>query len=711
MTPYSFAQAKPVWLKGRETEMNVTLILKAVLPRGEGFLLRLAAHTRYRVLVNGVFFADGPARAAHGFFRVSEYALSPAPDRDENVVCILTAGYNANSFALTDQPSFVCAEITGPDGVLFATGTERDFTAARDRCRVQKVQRYSFQRPFTESYVFTADYDRFFEDPAFSLPPCDVERTEEKTFIERAVPYCDYEKKDAVRLVGRGETHPGETDRRFTDRSYTEIGPLLKGFLPEELDCYVVGEAFRLHPALTEACDAPAGPLTLADGTFAVFDMGLDTTGMIRLCVRPAGETVLYAVFNELLPESGVPAPDRDSCANVVKWTLAGGRDYDLVSFEPYTYRYIQIVTVGAALDVGLVSQYRECYPAGLLVNAKSMPDPDLQAVYDAAVETFRQNATDIFMDCPSRERAGWLCDSFFTARSEYALTGQNPVERAFLENFLLPASFACLPAGMLPMCYPSDHNHGTYIPNWAMWYVLELEASRGRGDMTALIAAAKPRLYALADFLQTYENADGLLQKLENWVFVEWSKANDFTQDVNYPTNMLYARFLEALSALYDDPALREKAAALKRTIREKAFDGTWFTDNAVLTDGVPVNTGNHTETAQYYAFFSGVATPETYPALYETLLGDFGPGRDEGTVHPDVPISNAFIGNYLRLDMLYKTGRYRQLRNEIVAFFLPMARRTGTLWENMSPGASCNHGFASAVVHWLNDPRVANA
>ena len=51
--------------------------------------------------------------------------------------------------------------------------------------------------------------------------------------------------------------------------------------------------------------------------------------------------------------------------------------------------------------------------------------DPILRGVYDAGVETFRLNAVDVFMDCPSRERAGWLCDSFFTARVEHAPPGK----------------------------------------------------------------------------------------------------------------------------------------------------------------------------------------------------------------------------------------------------------------------------------------------
>ena len=42
-------------------------------------------------------------------------------------------------------------------------------------------------------------------------------------------------------------------------------------------------------------------------------------------------------------------------------------------------------------------------------------------------------------------------------------------MERQFLENFLLPESFEFLDKGMLPMCYPADHNDENYIPNWAI--------------------------------------------------------------------------------------------------------------------------------------------------------------------------------------------------------------------------------------------------
>ena len=159
----------------------------------------------------------------------------------------------------------------------------------------------------------------------------------------------------------------------------------------------------------------------------------------------------------------------------------------------------------------------------------------------------------------------------------------------------------------------------------------------------------------------------------------------------------MLYSKVLDTVAELYSDTALHEKAEKLRKVIREKSFDGEFFVDNEVFVDGVLTRTQNRTETCQYYAFFTGVATPETYPALWQTLLSEFGPERTKKGLHPDIHPSNAFIGNYLRLMLLDQNGLYTQLLDECKGYFLYMAERTGTLWEFISTEASCNHGFSS--------------
>ena len=65
--------------------------------------------------------------------------------------------------------------------------------------------------------------------------------------------------------------------------------------------------------------------------------------------------------------------------------------------------------------------------------------------------------------------------------------------------------------------------------------------------------------------------------------MFVEWSKANDFVQDINFPSNMLYSSALYAAGELFGDKELTEKAEKLKITVRERSFDGEFFRDNEV--------------------------------------------------------------------------------------------------------------------------------
>ena len=108
-------------------------------------------------------------------------------------------------------------------------------------------------------------------------------------------------------------------------------------------------------------------------------------------------------------------------------------------------------------------------------------------------------------------------------------------------------------------------------------------------------------------------------------------------------------------------------------------------------------MSTGNRSETCQYYAFFTGVATIEEYPELWNKLLTEFGPERIQKGLYPEIWPSNAFIGNFLRLELLLREGKYQQLLDECVGYFEYMADRTGTLWENQTDNASCNHGFTS--------------
>lgn len=700
-----FQKASPVWLAGMAKEKNVTAGLYAAVC-GEKATLKVATSGFFRVFVDGAFVHYGPARCAHGFFRVDEVEI--ALHAGVNHIALDAVCYGVNSFSNPLQEAFVLAELCVDGAVCAATGAQ-GFETYRLTERVQKVQRYSYQRPFAESYRLRADVHGWrVGEPGANAVKAVCERVADKQLMPRRLAAPHFPKTPLAQREATGTFRTGVKPEKYWDhRSLMQIGEphtgLTDGFQKEELEICLSDEACEMQTtSLTPAQQPYAGSVTLTPGEFEIDSLPCEKTGLIGATITCAQTGTLYLMIDETLRATGDVDPLSMGCVNITRLDMTEGT-VQVLLMEPVSFKYIKIACASGEFTVSDVHVREVICPQPVTAVCAS-DAPEMRKIFDAARETFLQNSFDIFMDCPSRERAGWLCDSFFTGRSEYFFTGASVVERNFLENFLLPDSFPVIDEGMLPMCYPSDHYNGQFIPNWAMWLVLELREYGERSGDTALVEAFRERILKLVKYFERYENADGLLEKLPSWVFVEWSRANQLVQDINFPSNMLYASMLDAVAALYGDAALSAKAAKLREVIRARSFNGQFFTDNEVYTDGTPVSSGEITETCQYYAFFTDTATPQSHPELWQTLLRDFGPDRAERGLWPDIWPANAFIGNYLRLDLLRRYKLFDQLQRESVGYFLYMAEKTGTLWENVTEHASCNHGFASYTAALLD-------
>ncbi len=689
--------------------MNVQFGLRAVFNSDSKGPARLvcACSGFYRAWLNGHYIGYGPARTARNYFRVDTWNLDEHLQTGLNLLAIETVGYNANSYALPAQSSFIIAEATSRSKVLASTnGKGIKFQGIALNERVQKVQRYSWQRHFIEAYHMNRDYDSWRSDLDFVARETELQTTKDQpVFLPRNAPLPAFDILRPQTIVSRGsvlEKSEMET-QPWRDRSLTDIGPHFKGFNIEDLELVVSDDLTKLKDAsslyINEKYET-SPDLCLNRGEWALLDFGTNQTGFVGIHIHCSQSTRFHVLFDEILKPDGKLDFLRLTSVNVLTWFLEPG-DYMIETIEPYTMRWIKILCLEGACKMSSVYM-RELACPDTNIALFQCSDPELEDIFEAGRETFRQNAVDILMDCPSRERAGWLCDSFFTGRVEKTLRGKNSIERDFLENFLLPEHFHPLPDGMLPMCYPADHPTGNFIPNWPLWLVLELEDYLNRGGDKCIVSAFQPKIMDLFRFLNAFVNEDGLLENLPGWVFIEWSKANDYTQDVNYPSNMLWAAALEAAGRLYGNDSLRRRASAVRHTVREQSFDGEWFVDNAVRDKtGRLKLTRNRTETCQYYAFYFGTADPSTYPLQWTRLLDSLGPQQKDtlDNLHP----SNMLVGNCLRLELLSRSGRTAQMRDEITKFFLTMAKTTGTLWENNDTSASCNHAFASHVVCWL--------
>jgi len=699
-----FRKANPIWAKDRETEMNIHLGFKTILdnPRGESVVIKLSAVTMYRLYINNNFISFGPARAAQGYNRVDVIDITKYCIEKRNIIAVEVVAQNSKSYNYCDQTGFFACEIEVGGNIIKYTDTNEDFSCGIVSERIRKVQRLSFQRAFCEAYRFEEGFDswRIFEN--HNLDTQLIIKTEPKCFISRYAPYQMYEKLYIDKVVGQGTLsfHKEIKNPNFL-KNFVYPEENYKRYNYEEFEVYITDETQKMRFSAQESTRDLCKWYKFPQNSYRIFDMGYNSTGMTVFDIIAKGDVTVYLLFDEIMVDADIDFL-RAGVSNVLRLEFKCG-SYHFMSFEPLGYKYVKLVVTGGACEIG---NYHLCEykhpPVDYRVNIPK-ENNKLWLIYNAAVETYRQNAVDIFMDCPSRERAGWLCDSFFTARVEKCLTEKGKIEYSFLENFSLPDSFQYIPKGMLPMCYPADHPNCQYIPNWAMWFVCELAEYKCQrnGDMD-LVNKLKPRVYALWDFFKGYENEYGLLENLEQWVFVEWSKANELVQDVNYPTNMLYALMLEGLYELYEDEAALQKSVILHEIIRNMSFNGEFFTDNALRKEGELNNTNMTTEVCQYYAFFCKTATPNLYPDLWNKLLKEFGPYR--GDMYPNVYPSNAFIGNYLRLEAMMQNGEYEAVLKNIEGYFYDMAVQTGTLWEHYDTRASCNHGFASHVIYWLD-------
>lgn len=144
-------------------------------------------------------------------------------------------------------------------------------------------------------------------------------------------------------------------------------------------------------------------------------------------------------------------------------------------------------------------------------------------------------------------------------------------------------------------------------------------------------------------------------------------------------------------------------RASAVRAKIRATAFRDGYFRDQALRNAAGQLEfVKDTTEVAQYFAFFTGVATKESHPALWRKMIDGFGPGKTSDGLFP----ANILPGFMLRMELLARDGQTDRLASEIKSYLLPMANLTGTIWEFAEGIDSHCHAFGSyACVYILRD------
>ena len=690
-----FKKAIPIWLKNKSKVVNFQAGFRFDFQckKENKYVLKISGASLYRIFLNGKFVSYGPARAAHGFFRCDTIKLSIKEGL--NRLAIEVAGYNCSDFYTLNTRSFICAEVKENESIIGFTGNNFKGISLEE-LRERKVFRYTFQRTFSEVWncdLSTPLYNWTLTDSLNYAEITKIDLTEE--FIEREMKTPDFNIINIDKPIERGILEKNDIEI-YNKISNTRTSCIMTGYY---IDMIKDKPGEEINGVYVARDNTDTDLHILSDCEYMYYSLKNNSSGFIKTDLKALTDCTVYVVFDEKLDEKGkIQYNHLHDGINVVKYNLKKADElYELETFECYTCKYIGIVVLNGEAEIKKVSMREYCYPDTDMITFKCSDDK-INEIYDAAVNTYRQNTIDVFMDCPQRERAGWLCDSYFTSQCEQYFTGNTTVERCFLNNYVQAKEFPAIDVGMIPMCYPAEHMDEQYIPQWAMWYIIELDSYLKRSnDMN--VERFKNLVYDLIKFFEKYVNQDGLLESLPKWNLIEWSDARFWMDGVHYPTNMLYSKVLEIVGRLYSDDKLKRRAIAVKNAVLTQSFNGYYFCDHAVRDENGKLNVmPQKSEVCQYFALFFGIAdTSDKFKKLTDLVLNIFGPERKRKNIMPEFAYANSFIGNYLRLEILLTMKKYRQILDESKEYYYYMAKKTGTLWEHDSSFASCNHGFAS--------------
>ncbi len=736
-----FQEAKAVWTSRKAEAYNQFVGFHTCVSAGAGteVTIAIAARSYYRLYINGRMAAHGPARTAKNYCRV---------DRVKGVlngkthIAIEVAAYDKPEKYCNDctmEPGMLAAEIQDGTGrVLSATG-KGGWTCRELGYRRTLVETMSHCRGIVEYYDLDSES---FAWRGMELEEEPIVLAQEPVYLERRAPYPTYRRipfgtLQAVCDIGQGEETGEDLTllARLVNRKWYEMVPeenLFLNNLRREKELSFTGNLSieRIGTAENQSTfgDEPQGASAAGhqsvricpgqDPAALVWEMPESEVGFLCLEVTVGSPCILDLVHSDHLHVSGKLRGN----SYAARYCLQPGH-YELITFEPKLAKYVKVIlrTEGEAeLSAPALMEYTypECRAAHFQCN-----DGDLNRIYEAAERTLRLNTLDIFMDCPERERGGWLCDSYFTSRGAWQMLGDLSVEKDFLENFMLTDSEETW-KGFFPEVYPGVHpTRGEVgIRNWSFWLPLELYEYYLRSGDREFVERWKGRVADFIEGVLSLRGESGLLEQVGTQ-FVDWSLSNKSfaLEPISIPVNCLAVCMLERTAELYGQLQWKQAADEMRAVIKS-LDDGGLLGGRGDAASLIPQPDAVHeqkagggdasgrtkepdfilrrgecqTESGIALELWSGFHLKDRkYIRQFAENMGSCPTFRPD----PNIGKANLFIGLMIRFDVLARLGRTDLLIREWKDLYLEQLKvGSGTFFEHIASFSGC-HGFNGCV------------
>jgi alpha-L-rhamnosidase len=497
------------------------------------------------------------------------------------------------------------------------------------------------------------------------------------------------------------EIYGGESfDARLQQKGWTKAGFAALGWTH-------AAAASPLNPniALIAQPDLPISntlvvkPVSISRATAthpAVFDMGQNMVGNIRLHVHGARGTVTKMRFAERLnPDGSLYTQNLRNADATDTYALSGeGDEIYTPAFTFHGFRYVELSGISAptlATIEGLVFNSLPAKPSVRLSSSSAL----LNKMNELGAWGQRGNFVSVPTDCPQRdERLGWMGDA-----GAFWRTGSFNFDiDAFSHKFMIDVEDAQTPVGEFTDVSPNILAATTGAPGWGDAGIFIPYATWLQYGDTSIVEQAWPAMERwMANILM--HNPNYLRRQNLGSNYADW-----LAPDQNTPKDLIATAYW-ALTA----KEMAEMAKAIHRSDDAQKYQDLYehiaaaYRMAYIQDDG---SVSGNTQTAYLATLFTGIAPETTREAMVKRIVSDIAAHGDH--------LTTGFLGTPFLLPVLDQFSRsdvaFKLLLSDTYPSWGYMVKKGATTWWERWNGDtgdpsmnSYNHYAFGSVMAWV--------
>ena len=613
---------------------------KAFEASAEPLVIHVSADERFELFLDGRRIARGPDRGDVDHWSYATYEIKASP-----------GAHRLEALAWSIGPYAPVAQITFRGGFVLKAegGYDAQLTTGRAEWEVAELDGFSLAPPH-EGSIFGVGGE-------FTARGCGPQ-WKEGAYVKATVV------RGALHPNPYGETAPGwrlcpstlpeQTDREIVAGRAVALGAGALGRNDPVL------EAHAKNPALPswQALVAGQGEVVVPAQTEMFLLLDLEN----YYCAQPFcevsggdGARIAWSWAESLyLPKSEAKGNRGEFVGKTFRGMTDGflpdGGDHR--RFSTHWWRagrwcLLSVKTAAAPLTLHRLALEESRYP---LENTGAFDggDPELASVIALAVRGLQMCSHETYMDCPFYEQLMYDGDTRLEMLTTDAMTADDRLVKRGIELF----DFSRRNWGFVNERYPAYL--AQHSPTFSLiWALMLNDYTYWRND-PAFVRTRVIGLRSMLEHFEPYVNADGLLENLPGWPFMDWvpgwqtGNAPDGVGGISSLNNLLYVYALQKSAEVEDSLAepllaqrLRAKAARTAAAVRAKF----WVESRGLMADTLAHD--KFSEHAQCLALLTDTLQGEPAARNFAQLLAA-----------PDLKRTTIYFNFYL-LETFRKFGR----------------------------------------------------